>query len=61
MKLTRRHTGDGRYFCAICNEPVVLQRAKYDEDGKAVHEECYLKKISGLIPPKLRKAPAKQA
>ena len=28
--------------CALCNEPVDLRAAKTDEDGRAVHEECYL-------------------
>lgn len=57
----RRHTRDGKYACPICNEPVALNAAKCDEDGKAVHEECYLKKLSGLLPPKIKKPPATQA
>jgi hypothetical protein len=28
--------------CILCNEPVPLDSSKTDEDGKAVHEECYL-------------------
>jgi hypothetical protein len=32
--------------CAICNEPVDLQRDKYaDEDGKVVHENCYIMRL----------------
>ena len=34
--------------CAICNEPVELETAKTDEDGKAVHEECYVGRIMRL-------------
>jgi hypothetical protein len=28
--------------CSICNEPVELETGKTDEDGKAVHEDCYV-------------------
>lgn len=28
--------------CVLCNNPVPLGNSKTDEDGKAVHEECYL-------------------
>ncbi len=31
--------------CAICNEPVELETSKTDENGKAVHEDCYARKI----------------
>ena len=52
-----RHTGFGQCPCAICREPVRLETSKTDEDGHAVHEECYLAKIGGKIPPKpIRKA-----
>jgi len=39
--------------CALCNEPVDLRAAKTDEDGHAVHEECYLLRMQmkGSIPP----------
>jgi len=32
-------------ICSICNLPVPLNSAKTDEDGKAVHEDCYLTKL----------------
>jgi hypothetical protein len=32
--------------CSICNEPVELESSKIDEDGKPVHEECYVQKTS---------------
>ena len=32
--------------CSICNEPVELETGKIDEDGKPVHEECYVQKVS---------------
>jgi hypothetical protein len=32
--------------CSICNKPVKLETSKADELGKAVHEGCYLLKVS---------------
>jgi hypothetical protein len=34
--------------CNICHEPVELETAKTDEDGRAVHEECYVSRIMRL-------------
>jgi len=34
--------------CKICNEPVELETAKTDEDGKAVHEDCYGQRMMRL-------------
>jgi len=31
--------------CPICNAPVPLETAKTDEDGAAIHEQCYLLKV----------------
>lgn len=31
--------------CWICCEPVNLETAKSDENGKTVHEECYAEKL----------------
>jgi hypothetical protein len=31
--------------CPICSRPVILESAKVDEQGQAMHEECYLLKI----------------
>jgi hypothetical protein len=33
-------------ICPFCNEAVDLETTKTNEDGKAVHEECYIKSIS---------------
>jgi hypothetical protein len=33
-------------ICDICNKPVKLETSRTDEHGKAVHEGCYLLKIS---------------
>jgi hypothetical protein len=32
-------------ICPLCSEPVELETTKTNEDGKAVHEECYYEKI----------------
>jgi hypothetical protein len=31
--------------CFLCDRPVPLEASKTDENGKAVHEECYWLKI----------------
>ncbi len=36
-------------LCPICDLPVSLDTAKTDEDGNAIHEDCYLMKL-GLTP-----------
>ena len=42
--IVRPHS-DGNAVCRICREPVNLQTAKADENGKAVHEKCYAQKV----------------
>jgi hypothetical protein len=32
--------------CSICDKPVKLETSKTDELGKAVHEGCYLLRVS---------------
>lgn len=32
--------------CHICNQPVNLEEATIDENGRAVHSACYLKRIT---------------
>jgi hypothetical protein len=29
-------------LCPICNQPVTLEKATFDENGRVVHEECYV-------------------
>jgi hypothetical protein len=31
--------------CSICNEPVELETTRSNENGKAIHEECYVLKV----------------
>jgi hypothetical protein len=31
--------------CAICGQPVSLETGKADEDGRSVHEQCYVMKL----------------
>jgi hypothetical protein len=33
-------------ICRICWEPVELETGKTDENGNAVHEECYARQLS---------------
>jgi hypothetical protein len=39
--------------CRICNEPVEVETAKTDENGKAVHEDCYVRvlRLKKITPP----------
>jgi len=32
-------------ICSLCNEPVEFETAKTDENGDAVHEDCYVVKL----------------
>jgi hypothetical protein len=32
----------GLIRCSLCNRPVPLESSKTDENGKTVHEECYV-------------------
>jgi hypothetical protein len=32
-------------LCSICNKPLDLKIAVTDQDGKPVHEECYVLKL----------------
>jgi hypothetical protein len=36
-------------LCAVCNGPVPLETSKTDENGKAVHEPCYVLKVKLLL------------
>jgi hypothetical protein len=45
LKSLLRFHPDGRVRCPICHEPVQLLNAKTDEDGRAVHEACYVQQI----------------
>lgn len=39
--------GRWRPECLICREPVSLEHSKTDERGQAIHEECYVSKLTG--------------
>lgn len=36
------HPSVPEHVCWVCNKPVKLETAKTDEQGGAVHEECYV-------------------
>jgi hypothetical protein len=35
--------------CSICDESVQLETSKTDENGRAVHEECYVLKVKLML------------
>jgi hypothetical protein len=35
----------GSSHCGICNQPLDVKTAKTDEEGKGVHEECYVDRM----------------
>lgn len=37
-------------LCRICNKPVPIETARTDNDGKAVHGDCYLHEINDQMP-----------
>lgn len=36
--------------CSICNKSIALETSKVDEDGKPVHEDCYIKRLVSARP-----------
>jgi hypothetical protein len=32
-------------ICSICQQPIKLETAKTDENGKPVHEHCYIHRL----------------
>ena len=47
------------FLCSICNGALELEKAKTDDDGKPVHEECYANKI--ILKRSIRPPPLSQA
>jgi hypothetical protein len=48
-------SASGLIRCSLCQRPVPLESSKTDENGKTVHEECYvlgLRLKRAMIPPK---------
>ena len=41
----RQATGEPP-LCSICSQPVLLETCNTDEDGQAVHEQCYVAALS---------------
>jgi hypothetical protein len=37
-------------ICPRCSQPVRLEDAKTDEDGRAMHEDCYYAGLKGTMP-----------
>jgi hypothetical protein len=38
-------------LCSFCGKPVEILTAKTDENGKSIHEVCYVRKMLGATPP----------
>jgi hypothetical protein len=36
-------------ICPICHEPVRVEEAKTDEDGQAIHEDCYFASLKHTL------------
>ena len=36
-------------ICSICKQPIQLEAANSDENGRAVHEDCYLQRLMALL------------
>ena len=32
-------------LCRLCGKPVAIETSKTDEDGRAIHEDCYVLKV----------------
>jgi len=48
-------SASGLIRCSLCDKPVPLESSKTDENGRAVHEECYalgLRLKQATTPPK---------
>jgi hypothetical protein len=37
--------------CSICDQPLDLATERYSENGKPIHEMCYIKRLLGDIIP----------
>jgi hypothetical protein len=49
MKRVSQHATKAQTECPVCGEPVSLERCKTDEDGRAIHEDCYVRKICSSV------------
>jgi hypothetical protein len=39
--------------CVICKKSVTLEESKADENGQAIHEDCYVSSVTEKKPPLL--------
>lgn len=47
LKSIIRPSARGQVLCVVCHEPVQLESSKTDEDGRAIHEDCYVRVLQG--------------
>jgi hypothetical protein len=45
IKLPFTGQTEGGVLCPLCHEPVNLENSKADEDGQAIHEDCYARLV----------------
>ena len=57
LRRTLRRGKYGQRVCPLCNEPLLLETCKTDENGQATHEECYVDRICSQ-PKNNRKKPS---
>ena len=36
-------------ICSVCKQTIRLETAKTDENGKAVHEDCYIQRLMASL------------
>lgn len=37
-------------ICPVCSQPVEIESAKTDEEGRPVHEGCYIFELTSQLP-----------
>jgi hypothetical protein len=52
------HPSQTEIRCSICNKPVDLKTTKTDDNGRAVHAECYTTTVTAKQPTPIRLEPA---
>lgn len=43
--------GDRAFLCSICFQPVNLTSCKFDENGRPLHEQCYVDNLFRVAKP----------
>ena len=59
LRRTLRRGKSGQRVCPLCNEPLLLETCKTDENGQATHEECYVGRICSQLKRDDKKTPTR--